>query len=184
MQIDSSKNGLFKAWMNREVKKYCEVMMIVISQLYIPPDVLTEFVSAPSLLLIMTLRQSWDVFLVWLWQSKLVPWVKRGVPRRWVCEPMTFGGSVSLQAPPIPSPHLCTFPHLGSLSASHQTGSPVCRWCWCSPGPGWAAGHIGTWHLSKREDRRTLTPGPCGAPNSARERIHTSPVAHAVLSAF
>lgn len=32
-------------------------MMIVISQLYIPPDVLTEFVSVPSLLLIMNLWQ-------------------------------------------------------------------------------------------------------------------------------
>lgn len=53
MQIDLSDNGLLKAWMNRKVKKnYCEMMMIVISQQYIPPAVLTESLSVPSLFLI------------------------------------------------------------------------------------------------------------------------------------
>lgn len=34
---------------------------------------------------------------------------------------------VSLCSPPTPSPHLCLFAHLGSLSAWHQTGSLVCQ---------------------------------------------------------
>lgn len=56
MHVDLSNNELLKAWMNGKWKKnYYEMMMIVISQLYIPPDVLTEFLFVLSLFLIMIL---------------------------------------------------------------------------------------------------------------------------------
>lgn len=54
MQIDLN-NGLLEVWMNRKLKNYCEMMMVVISQQYILPDALTEFLSALSLFKIMNL---------------------------------------------------------------------------------------------------------------------------------
>ena len=39
-------------------------------------------------------------------------------------------------------------------------------------------------HLIWSKYKVSAPPGPCWAPSSARERIHTSPVARAVLSAF
>lgn len=45
----------------------------------------------------------------------------------------------------LPSPHLSWVSHLGSLSAWPRTGFLACRWCWCSPEPGWASAHTGIW---------------------------------------
>lgn len=44
---------------------------------------------------------------------------------------------------PNPSPYFFSQPYLDSLSVWPRTGCLGCQWCWCSPGPGWAAEHTG-----------------------------------------